>query len=405
MRRGNLWRALGLLALVAVSGVVLYSMPVRWGLDLEGGVHVVLEGQPTDEVRINADVMERTQSVIERRVNALGVTEPIVQRQGDRRIIVQLPGVHDPQEAIDTIGKTAVLEIQDPLGKVVLTGADLQSAELSIDQYNRPAVSIEFKREAARSFADLTRTYAGTHPIPILLDGEVLVAPIPEGPITDGQAIITGNFTQAEARNLAIQLQAGALPIPLEVAEVRNVGPVLGKESVDRSLRAGTVGVILVLMFMLLYYRLPGFIADIALAMYIVMLLAVLVGIRTTMTLPGLAGIILSIGMAVDANVIIFERVKEELKSGKRLRASIQAGWKRAFTAIFDANVTTLITTFVLFNFGTGPIKGFAVTLSMGILISMFTAIVVTRTLLLMTIQRNPDRFIRYFGVKGVASS
>lgn len=395
---------MGIAALVVLSGLVLYLTPIKWGLDLEGGVHVVLEAQPSESVRITSEVMERTLSVIERRVNALGVAEPTVQRQGDRRIIVQIPGIHDQQEAIETIGKTAVLEIQDPLGNVVLTGADLRSATLSVDQFNRPAVAIEFKPEAAQRFAQLTARYAGLQPIPIYLDGELLVAPVPEGAITNGEAIITGNFTQTEARNLAIQLTAGALPVALDVAEVRNVGPVLGQESVDRSLRAGAIGVVLVLMYMLLYYRLPGGIADIALAIYVVMLLAVLVVVRATITLPGLAGFILSIGMAVDANVIIFERVKEELQSGKRLRASIDAGWKRAFAAIFDGNVTTLITSVVLFYFGSGPIKGFAVTLSLGILISMFTAIVVTRTLLGVVVSRNPDRFVRHFGAKGVVA-
>lgn len=404
MRRGSGLRVLGLLVLVALSGLVLYTTPIKWGLDLEGGVHVVLEAKP-EAGRVTSDVMESAQAVIERRVNALGVAEPIVQRQGDRRIIVQLPGVHDQQEAIDTIGKTAVLEIQDPFGNVVLTGADLKSAVLSADQFNRPAVAIEFKPEAARRFAELTSRYAGLQPIPILLDGDLLVAPVPEGAITDGQAIITGNFTIEEARNLAIQLQAGALPVPLDVAEVRNVGPVLGKESIDRSLRAGIFGVALVLVFMLLYYRLPGGVADVALAIYIVLLLAILVGIGATITLPGLAGFILSIGLAVDANVLIFERVKEEIRAGKRLRPAIDAGFKRAFTAILDANLTSLITSVVLFYFGTGPVKGFAVTLSVGIVTSMFTAIVVTRTLLRLVVDRNPERMVRYFGVKEVTTA
>lgn len=404
MRRGSGLRVLGLLVLVALSGLVLYTTPIKWGLDLEGGVHVVLEAKP-EAGRVTSDVMESAQAVIERRVNALGVAEPIVQRQGDRRIIVQLPGVHDQQEAIDTIGKTAVLEIQDPFGNVVLTGADLKSAVLSADQFNRPAVAIEFKPEAARRFAELTSRYAGLQPIPILLDGDLLVAPVPEGAITDGQAIITGNFTIEEARNLAIQLQAGALPVPLDVAEVRNVGPVLGKESIDRSLRAGIFGVALVLVFMLLYYRLPGGVADVALAIYIVLLLAILVGIGATITLPGLAGFILSIGLAVDANVLIFERVKEEIRAGKRLRPAIDAGFKRAFAAILDANLTSLITSVVLFYFGTGPVKGFAVTLSVGIVTSMFTAIVVTRTLLRLVVDRNPERMVRYFGVKEVTTA
>ena len=376
-------------------------MPMRFGLDLQGGVHVVMEVQEAEGVRITDDVVVRTMAVIERRINALGVAEPIVQRQGDRRIIVELPGVHDPDQAVETIGKTALLEFKDPFGNTVFTGALLQSASLSYDEFGRPAVSIRLNSEGARLFGELTGRYSLTQqPLPIVLDGEVLVAPVPREAITSGEAIITGNFTQEEARQLAILLQSGSLPVPLEVMEIRNVGPTLGAESIERSWKAGIAGFALVVLFMCLYYRLPGLVASVALVMYVVFLLAALVGLRATLTLPGIAGVILSVGMAVDANVIIFERVKEELRAGKRLRASIDAGWRRAFIAILDANVTTLITAFILFYLGTGPVKGFAVTLSLGILISMFTAIVVTRTLLTVLVDRNPDRFVRYFGVR-----
>lgn len=380
---------------------MLYAMPMRFGLDLQGGVHVVMEVQEAEGVRITDDVVVRTMAVIERRINALGVAEPIVQRQGDRRIIVELPGVHDPDQAVETIGKTALLEFKDPFGNTVFTGALLQSASLSYDEFGRPAVSIRLNSEGARLFGELTGRYSLTQqPLPIVLDGEVLVAPVPREAITSGEAIITGNFTQEEARQLAILLQSGSLPVPLEVMEIRNVGPTLGAESIERSWKAGIAGFALVVLFMCLYYRLPGLVASVALVMYVVFLLAALVGLRATLTLPGIAGVILSVGMAVDANVIIFERVKEELRAGKRLRASIDAGWRRAFIAILDANVTTLITAFILFYLGTGPVKGFAVTLSLGILISMFTAIVVTRTLLTVLVDRNPDRFVRYFGVR-----
>ncbi|HLS90492.1 MAG TPA: protein translocase subunit SecD, partial [Limnochordia bacterium] len=338
MQRGRGWRLLGIALLVAVAVAVLYTMPVQWGLDLQGGVQVVLEAQDVEGIRVTGEVLERAQAVIERRVNALGVAEPIIQRQGDRRIIVELPGVQDQEQAIETIGRTALLEFKDPDGNTVFTGAALRSATLSNDEFGRPAVAIELNREGAVQFAQLTARYANIAPLPIVLDGEVLVAPVPQGPINDGRAIITGNFTLEEARTLAILLQSGALPVPLEVMEVRNVGPVLGRESVQRSLTAGLAGVALVLIYMLAYYRLPGGVADVALAIYVVLLLGLLVGLRATLTLPGLAGFILSMGMAVDANVIIFERVKEELRSGKRLRASIDAGWKRAFVAIFDAN-------------------------------------------------------------------
>ena len=399
MRRGNGWRLLGICLVVAVAVAVLYTTPVRWGLDLQGGVQVVLEAQDTDSVRVTDSVLERAQAIIERRVNALGVAEPVIQRQGDRRIIVELPGVHDQEQAIQTIGKTALLEFKDPAGNTVFTGAQLRSATLTNDEYGRPAVAIELNREGAAQFAQLTARYLYTSPLPIVLDGEVLVAPVPQSVINDGRAVITGNFTLEEARSIAILLQSGALPVPLEVMEVRNVGPALGRESVQKSLVAGVIGIALVAAYMILYYRLPGGVADVALAIYVVLLLGLLVGLRATLTLPGLAGFVLSIGMAVDANVIIFERVKEELRAGKRLRASLDSGWKRAFVAIFDANVTTLISALILMYFGTGPVRGFAVTLALGILVSMFTAIVVTRTLLSVLVDRNPDRFVRYFGV------
>lgn len=404
LRRGKGWRLLAILLVAAAAVAVLYTTPIRWGLDLQGGVQVVLEAQDVQGVQVTESLIDRAQAVIERRVNGLGVAEPVIQRQGDRRIIVELPGVHDHEQAIQVIGKTALLEFKDPAGNTVFTGSELRSATLTTDEYGRPAVSIELSRQGAARFAELTARYLHTSPLPIVLDGEVLVAPVPQSVINDGRAVITGNFTLEEARNLAILLQSGALPVPLEVMEVRNVGPVLGRESVQKSLVAGIVGVALIAAYMVLYYRLPGGVADVALALYVVVLLGLLVGLRATLTLPGLAGFVLSLGMAVDANVIIFERVREELRAGKRLRAAMDAGWKRAFVAIFDANVTTLISAVILMYFGTGPVRGFAVTLSLGILVSMFTAVVVTRTLLALLVDRDPDRFARYFGVKEVAA-
>lgn len=404
LRRGKGWRLLAILLVAAAAVAVLYTTPIRWGLDLQGGVQVVLEAQDVQGVQVTESLIDRAQAVIERRVNGLGVAEPVIQRQGDRRIIVELPGVHDHEQAIQVIGKTALLEFKDPAGNTVFTGSELRSATLTTDEYGRPAVSIELSREGAARFAELTARYLHTSPLPIVLDGEVLVAPVPQSVINDGRAVITGNFTLEEARNLAILLQSGALPVPLEVMEVRNVGPVLGRESVQKSLVAGIVGVALIAAYMVLYYRLPGGVADVALALYVVVLLGLLVGLRATLTLPGLAGFVLSLGMAVDANVIIFERVREELRAGKRLRAAMDAGWKRAFVVIFDANVTTLISAVILMYFGTGPVRGFAVTLSLGILVSMFTAVVVTRTLLALLVDRDPDRFARYFGVKEVAA-
>lgn len=400
MSRGNILRVFGILAIAAIAGVALYFYPMQLGLDLQGGVHIVLEardGEVTDEA------MQGAISIIERRINALGVAEPTIQRQGARRIVVELPGVTDHQQAIDVIGQTAVLEIKDPFGRTVLTGADLRDARLSRDQFGRPAIDIEFTPEGAQKFADLTTRYVG-EVIPHLLDGEVLLAPVVNSPITGGIGTITGNFTNDEARNLAIQLKHGALPVALEVESLSNVGAILGKESVESSLRAGIIGLVLVVLYMLAYYRLPGFLADMALGIYVVLVLALLAGLGATLTLPGIAGFILSIGLAVDANVLIFERIKDELRAGKRIRAAVRSGFQRAVIAILDANLTSLITVAVLFYFGTGAVRGFAVTLGLGILASMFTAIVVTRWLLNVAIESNPNKASGYFGIKEAAS-
>lgn len=404
MSRDNLLRILGILAISAVAGVVLYFYPMQLGLDLQGGVHIVLEARDSDAGRVTDEAMSGAIAVIERRINALGVAEPTIQRQGARRIVVELPGVTDHKQAIEVIGQTAVLEIKDPFGRTVLTGADLRDARLSRDQFGRPAIDIEFTSEGAQKFAELTTRYVG-EVIPHLLDGEVLLAPVVNQPITGGTGVITGNFTNEEARNLAIQLKHGALPVALEVESLSNVGAILGKESVESSLRAGIIGLVLVVLYMLAYYRLPGFLADLALGVYVLIVLALLARLGATLTLPGIAGFILSIGLAVDANVLIFERIKDELRSGKRIRAAVRSGFQRAVVAILDANLTSLITVAVLFYFGTGAVRGFAVTLGLGILASMFTAIVVTRWLLNVAIDLNPDKAADYFGVKEAASS
>jgi preprotein translocase subunit SecD len=402
MRRGDSIRLLLLVVIIAVAGVVLYKVPLSLGLDLRGGVHVVMQAQERPDIKVTEETMQRVVSVIERRVNGMGVSEPIIQRQGARRVIIQLPGIYDQEAAIDTIGKTAQLEIKNPLGETVLTGADLVDAQLSRDQFGRPSVAVEFSKEGAKKFAQLTTVYQG-QAIPHVLDGDILVNPVVEGPITGGKGQITGRFTVDEAKNLAVLLKAGSLPVPIEVMEIRNVGPILGQQSIDRSLKAGIIGIILIFIYMAAYYRLPGLVADVALAIYVVIVLGAMALLRATLTLPGIAGFILSIGMAVDANVLIFERIREEFRAGKHVRAAVAAGFDRAFRAIFDANITTLITAIVLFYYGSGPVKGFAVTLGLGILASMFTAIVVTRLILNLFVDRNPSGFGEHLGVKGVS--
>lgn len=400
MARDNVLRIVAILVIVAVTGVILYRTPIQLGLDLQGGIHIVLEAR---DPNVTDEAMQGALAVIERRINALGVAEPTIQRQGARRIVVELPGVTDHQQAVDVIGRTAVLEILDPFGRVALTGADLRDARVGLDQFNQPAIDIEFTPEGAEKFARLTTLYVG-EVIPHLLDGEVLVAPVVRQPITGGTGQITGNFTYEEARSIAIQLKHGALPVALEVESMSTVGATLGRESVEASLKAAVVGLVLVVLFMLAYYRLPGFLADFALGVYVLIVLALLAQLGATLTLPGIAGFILSIGMAVDANVLIFERIKDELRAGKRMRAALRSGFQRAFVAIFDANFTTLIAVAALYYFGTGPVRGFAVTLGLGILASMFTAVVITRWLLGLAIDLNPKRAENYFGVREAAS-
>lgn len=399
------WQILTIILIVAAAAVTIWKVPLNYGLDIKGGSHIVLEAQPTKGVKIDAETMDKAKSVIERRVNGLGISEPVVQRQGTSRIIVELPGIKDRKEAIDLIGKTAQLEFQDPDGKTHLTGADLVDAQAQFGgQYGKPIISLEFTREGKEKFAKLTKENIGKN-VPIVLDGQVLTNPVVNQAITDGKAIIEGSMSIDEAKNLAVLLKGGALPINLKPTEVRNVNPILEKESIKQSLNAALVGVGLVLLYILLFYKLTGLVADLALIVYGAIVLAAMSGLNAVLTLPGIAGLVLSVGMAVDANVIIFERIREELKAGKRLNAAISSGFDRALACILDANITTLITAAILFYFGTGPIKGFAVTLGLGILVSMFTCIVVTRWLMDAMARKFPQALGRSFQGKGVVQN
>lgn len=375
---------------------------IRQGLDLQGGTHVVLEAVDTEQAQVNDDAMNRVIAIMEKRVNALGLTEPIIQREGERRVIIELPGVKDPDAAIKTIGKTAMLEFRDEEGNTVLTGTDLKDAQASTNpQTGQNVVNLEFSDEGAQKFADLTMKNVG-RTIAILLDGEVLTAPNVREPILGGRAEITGQKTLEEAQNLAVVLRSGALPVKVEIIETRTVGPTLGQDSKDKSQFAFAVGLGAVVIFMIFFYHFSGFIADVALMAYTIMLLSILYLMDATLTLPGVAGIILSIGMAVDANVLIFEHFKEEYQiNGKSLRLSMDAGFKRAFTTIFDSNVTTLIAAGVLFFLGTGTIRGFAITLGVGTILSMFTAITLTQFMLKLMINSKLSENPRLYGATG----
>lgn len=385
----------------------------------ENGVTTLIMELPKDESdQVKKLAVDQALETIRNRIDQFGVAEPDIRRQGENRLLIQLPGIKDTDRAKDLIGRTALLEFKlvDDTGDVnaavqgnvppgtevlyrvdenaetgriskvpfllkkrtLLTGASLTNARVDFDQFNIPFVSIKFDKKGARVFERITGENVNKR-LAIVLDDTVASAPVIQERIAGGQARITGNFTLEEAKDLAIVLRAGALPAPVNILEERTVGPSLGADSIRKGLISMCIGGILVVLFMIVYYKGAGAIADVALILNIILIAGGLAGFKATLTLPGIAGIILTIGMAVDANVIIFERIREELALGRTPRAAIDAGYQRATLTILDANVTTLIAAVVLFQFGTGPIKGFAVTLSLGVIASMFTALILSR--------------------------
>ncbi len=386
---------------------------------IEGRERVILQTKEKRVADMRRAALEQSVETIRNRVDQFGVTEPEIVPQGDDRILIQLPGVKDPKRAINLIGKTALLEFKlldeensleqaikgnVPPGdvlvrgvrtdertgqrtelyyllkdKTLLTGQNLEYAQVKIsDRFGEPYVGIKFDSQGAKDFDRITSENVGKR-LAIVLDGIVHSAPVIKERISGGDAQITGSFTPDEARDLAIVLRAGALPAPVKILEQRTVGPSLGQDSIDKGIMATIIGLMLVVIFMVFYYKLSGLVANVAVILNIILILGTMAAFQATLTLPGIAGIILVIGMAVDANVLIFERTREELRTGKTPRAAIEAGYGKAFLTILDSNVTTLLAAMFLFQFGTGPVKGFAVTLSVGIIASMFTAIFVTR--------------------------
>ena len=442
-----------ILALVAAAIAILTTIPPEQGLDLIGGSQLTIRVKPTEEVtEITRDDLDAVKRVIENRINEFGVSETTVQTIGDDKILVQLPGESDPETAERRLQGTAELEfkaqrqgtegelaaesqvrqqlqlqlailrqqestpenaaeiakLQESLkasseaiggyfDSVGLTGKNLEDARPQPNQTgNAWEVAINFNEAGGNKFAELTKNLAGTgRSLGIFLDNELISAPS-VGPqfadlgITGGRAVITGNFDLESARDLAIQIRGGSLPFPVEIVENRTVGATLGQDSINRSKIAGIAGLVLVLIFMAVYYRLPGIIADVSLIVYALLTLATYSIAGVTLTLPGIAGFILSIGMAVDANVLIFERTREELRNGKTLYRSVESGFFRAFSSILDSNVTTLIACGALFWLGSGLVRGFALTLAIGVLVSMFTAVTCSRTLLLLTVLSLP---------------
>jgi len=420
----------------------------RLGLDLVGGVQALLEADLPAETKIDPEAMKTASKIVENRVNGLGVSEAVVQIAGDRRIVVELPGETDPEKALNTIKQTGLLEFVDfstisldesaalvgtkiktdfslseesesdtstsgdssnqesqdiPVFHTVMTGNVLKSVLVTTDQTNRPVVEFILTTEGAKIFGDHTSANIGKV-LAIVLDKEVISAPRIESAIIEGSGIISGNFTNEEANSLAIQLRYGSLPIPLKIVETRTVGPTLGSDSLQKSLRAGIIGFIVVILFMGLYYRLPGLIADISIIFFALITFAIFRFIPVTLTLPGIAGFLLSTGSALDANILIFERLKEELRSGRNLAQAVDLGWKRAWPSIRDSNFATIITCTILFwfgsQFGATIVKGFSLTLALGVGVSLFTAIVVTRTIFNLILNFiKPTNISRWFGL------
>lgn len=441
------------------------DIAIRPGLDLQGGLRVLLAADLGAD-QITSGDMETARRIVENRVNALGVVEPVIQLQeGANRIVVELPGISDPEVAIATIRETGLLEFVDfsGLGDVtayygariltsaqiaqqegrvdevsetdaeteaaeevtetdpatapltnprtgepfttVMTGAGLESAVAQVDQLGTEwVVNFSLNEDGAAVFGPFTSSHIG-QPMAIVLDGVVLSAPVIRAALTDG-GTISGAFTQDDAQSLAVQLRYGALPVPLRVESVESVGPTLGRVSIDRSIRAGIVGVITVLAFMLLYYRVPGLAADIALLLFAAMNVALFKFIPVTLTLPAITGFLISIGTAVDGNILIFERVKEELRKGRNLEMAIMAGFDRAWTSIRDSNLSTIIICVILYlfgsTFGAGAVRGFAVTLALGLVLNLFTAVIVTRTLLSLIMRLGGERLQKNSWLMGI---
>jgi len=370
---------------------------IRLGLDLRGGVYVLEEA----EGNVTQDGINKAIAVIRNRVDALGVTQPVIAQQGSNRIRVELPGMNDPDRAIEIIGKTAQLKFIGPDGQVILTGANVKDSKAVYAQtetgVQQPEVTLVLDAEGTKKFAEATQKFLN-QPIAIVLDDKVISAPTVQSVITNGNAVITGLKDFQEASELATLIRAGSLPVTLKPIAYSSVGATLGPSAYNASVKAGIYGVLLILLFMAVFYRLPGVMADIALLIYILIDLIIYALFNITLDLPGIAGFLLSIGMAVDANVLIFERFKEELWAGKSIRAALEAGFARAFRAIFDANMTTIIGAIILFYMGSGNVKGFALTLLIGVISSLFTAITVTRFLLLALLEMDLTRDIKVYG-------
>ena len=381
--------AIILLAFVGFKGIKIagwevksFNNAITKGLDLQGGVSVLMEIQEDD---VSSDVRQRTKQLLELRVNKIGVAETVVTEEGEKRIRIDIPGAYDSNEIVDGLSKTGNLEFKDADGNVVLTGKDVKDATAILDDTSRPVVSLELNADGQEKFAEVTANNIGKT-ISIYMDDEVVSSPVVQNTITNGKAVINGMSSMDEATKLAGVISSGALPVSIKAVSINNVGAQLGSEALPNAVKAGVIGIGIIFLFAIIYYRIPGIFASIALTLYITLVLLVFTELKVALTLPGIAALLLTIGMAVDANILIFERIKEELKNGISVKSAVKAGFENAMSSIVDSNSTTFIAALILYFIGSGSVKGFAVTLMIGIVLSLFTALIVTKTLMNLSI-------------------
>lgn len=396
---------IGFLAYTAFRGLTIFgtfeikpfSKIIKQGLDLQGGVSVVMEIQEDD---VTKEQLENTKEQLALRVNKVGVAETVVTTEGDNRIRVDIPGQYDSSEIVDSLSQSGELTFTSPDGDVLLTGSDVSKATVVTNSSTgKIEIQLDMTEDGKSKFADATTKYVGKT-ISIKMDDDVLSSPTVETAITDGTAQITGSYTAESAKRLAGLINSGALPVTVKAASVQTVGSQLGADALPNALKAAIIGIALVFIFMIVIYRIPGLLADLALAIFIYIVLFIFGEVGVTLTLPGIAALMLTIGMAVDANVLIFERTKEELKKGISIKTSIQKGFENARSSIIDSNVTTILAALVLYFLGSGSVKGFAVTLLIGVLASMFTALTVTRFFIKRSVEARILTKLSHFGVK-----
>ena len=373
-----------------------FNNAITKGLDLQGGVSVLMEIQ---EDNVSSDVRQRTKQLLELRVNKIGVAETVVTEEGDKRIRIDIPGAYDSNEIVEDLSKTGNLEFRDSDGNVLLTGKDVKEATAVLDSTSSPVVSLEFNDDGKEKFAEVTANNIG-NAISIYMDDELVSSPVVQSAITDGKAVINGMSSMDEATNLAGIISSGALPVEIKAVSVTNVGAQLGSEALPNAIKAGVIGVGIIFLFMIIYYRIPGLFASIALTLYITLVLLLFTEMKVALTLPGIAALLLTIGMAVDANILIFERIKEELSRGISVKSAVKAGFENAMSSIVDSNSTTFIAALILYFIGSGSVKGFAVTLMIGIVLSLFTALIITKLLMNLAVDMGLLKKIWQFGTK-----